>query len=136
MKRSFATSDKAKNSASNKVFREQKQSVFQELEKFPGTVRMEENGFYFNLKKFSSNFETYDMPPGIYEVSDIENTLIKLVEAEVSFDIGKIKKQFKPNKFANSGKKIHFLLQYYDFVQIVTLNLMLNILTKIKQNKL
>ena len=68
-----------RNKTEDSVFDEilLEQSNFQGLESFLGTMRTEEDEINFILQKYSSNFETYEITPGIYEVSDPNNSVDK-----------------------------------------------------------
>ena len=70
---------------------ENEQSFFQDFESFPRTMRVEEDVIDFFLQKQNSNFETYEIPPMIYEVIDIFNTLGNLVRTKVFTDFITIK---------------------------------------------
>ena len=51
-----------------------------------------------SLKKYNANFETYEIPPGIYEVSCNNNTLDNSVKANVCIAINTLKSRLKTNK--------------------------------------
>ena len=62
------------------------QSIFQKLDNSLRTKRIREDVNSFLLETYSSSFVTYEIPPSLYEVSDIKNTLDQLLKADVSFN--------------------------------------------------
>ena len=58
---------------------------------------MEEDNFTFIPENHSSNLVTYEIPPGVYEVSDINNDENNFAKANLSFDIITIKLKLKTN---------------------------------------
>ena len=63
---------------------------------------------HFFSQKFNSNFETYEMAPGIYEVSDIKNTSENLMKDDVSVNFITRKSQLKANNVLRSHEKSRF----------------------------
>ena len=93
----FAISTRNEKSAKDKILMEYEQSFLQDLETFLGTMRIEEDVINFFTQNYSSNFDNYEIPPDIYEVSASNITSINSVEANVSFDITTMKLQIKKN---------------------------------------
>ena len=80
-------------------------NLFQDLETSPETKRTKENDINFVLKLYNSDFETYEIPPGLYEVSDINQTSDNLVKAIISKDINTKKSSFKTKKISKFDEK-------------------------------
>ena len=75
---------------------ENEQSFFQDPESFFRTMRTEKSD-NFILSKCCSNFETYEIPPGVYEVFFIKSTLDYLGKANVFIDTTTLKSKAKTN---------------------------------------
>ena len=76
-KQSVSISNKSKKSVYKETLMEYEQSIYPDLESFLRTMRAEESDINFNFQKYNYNFETYEIPPGINDVSDEKNTLDK-----------------------------------------------------------
>ena len=68
-------SNKAKKSVYKDIIRQHEQPNYQGFERILRTKRIEEDNTTFNLQKTTSDFETYEKAPRIYEDSDNNNTL-------------------------------------------------------------
>ena len=61
------------------------QSILQDFESFLRTNKLEESDRKFLLENSNSNFDTYEIPPPVFEVSGIDNALDNFMKANVFF---------------------------------------------------
>ena len=104
----IGSSIKAKDSVCDEIILEYKQSLFQDLESVLRTMPTEGDDSNFILQSYNSDFESYEMPPGKYEVSNNKNILDVLIKAKVSFDITPMKPKLKTNKVMEFNEKSLF----------------------------
>ena len=83
-KESSTTGNKAKESVHDEIIMEGQQFLFHELQNFFRTMRNEEKDFILILQKYISIFNTWEIPPGIYEVSHINNVSCISARANIS----------------------------------------------------
>ena len=83
---------------------ENEQSYFQDLDFFQRTKRLKEDDINFKIQKYSSNSETREILPNIYEISVKVNFLDILVKANVSFDVITMKSQLERNNISLFNK--------------------------------
>ena len=85
------------------------QPFFQDFESFLRTIRTEEHDINFVLLNYKSNFESNEIPQGLFEVSAINNTSENLVKNSVYFDFITIKSRLKANNVSKFDFKKLFL---------------------------
>ena len=85
-KKTNTTNNEAEDSVYNDFLslRDSKQSIFKDFERFPGTLRIEDDDISLTLENYKCNFFTYETPRRINEVNDIDNTSQNSVKANVS----------------------------------------------------
>ena len=83
-------------------------NFFQDLEKVLGTRRLKEDDNIFNVGKYNSKIVTNDISPGVFEDSEMNNTLYKLLKANVSIDIITMESRYLANNFLRFDEKLFF----------------------------
>ena len=116
----------------NEIILNYEPSFFQDFESFLRTMWRAVEFFAFTLQKFSFSFETYEIPPGIHDVVDINSTLHKLTKAIVSIDSITMKSWSKSNNVLKLNGNL-FWRQNWDVAQIGILNMILNIKVKLEK---
>ena len=61
------------------------------------------------MQKHNSNFETYEIHLGLFEVRDVKNVLDKLVKTKVPNDVNSAKSQLKTNPVLQLDEKSVFI---------------------------
>ena len=59
---------------------------FQDFESHLRTIRVSEENIELLLELYNSRFVNFELPPGVYEMIDIKNTLNDLVKVSVVTD--------------------------------------------------
>ena len=68
-------------------------------------MRLEEDDFNFVLENGKPIFVTFEKPPAIYEVRDLNNASCIIIKANVSADIITMKSRTKENNVSRSHEK-------------------------------